>query len=77
MPAEYRSGIFTHTDEQLRIAHEVTEKIQAEHFTPKGKTIVTEIAPAGIWYDAEVGSFAYLSDLRLTSLVGVPPEVSG
>ncbi len=51
---EYRSGIYTHSDEQMRIAKEVTDQVQKDHFTPKGKTITTEIVPAGTWYDAEV-----------------------
>ena len=51
---EYRSGIYTHTDEQLRVAKEVTDQVQKDHFTPKGKTIVSEIQPAGTWYGAEV-----------------------
>jgi len=61
--AEYRSGIFTHTDEQMRIAKEVTEKVQKEHFTSKGLRIVTEIQPAGTWYDAEVSVLVTLHDV--------------
>ncbi len=51
---EYRSGIYTHTDEQLAIAEQVTAQIQKDRFDPKGKKITTEIQPAGTWYDAEV-----------------------
>ena len=53
---EYRSGIYTHSAEQMRIAKEVTDQVQKDHFTPKGKTIVTEIVRAGPWYDAEVSA---------------------
>jgi peptide-methionine (S)-S-oxide reductase len=62
--SEYRSGIYTHTEEQERIAKEVTEKVQKEHFTPKGMKIVTEIQPAGTWYDAEVGTPPFSSKRR-------------
>jgi peptide-methionine (S)-S-oxide reductase len=31
----------------------VTEEIQAKHFTPNGKKIVTEILEAKQWWDAE------------------------
>ncbi|KAG5641527.1 hypothetical protein DXG03_004818 [Asterophora parasitica] len=50
---EYRSSIFTHSDEQNSIAQRVTEEVQAKHFTPKDQKIVTEILPAGEWFDAE------------------------
>ncbi|KAG0346838.1 Peptide-methionine (S)-S-oxide reductase [Podila humilis] len=48
---QYRSAIFTHSDAQDRIAKEVTAKIQEIHF--KNQKIVTQIVPAGPWYDAE------------------------
>jgi peptide methionine sulfoxide reductase MsrA len=51
--SEYRSAIFTNTPEQLEIAKSVTDEVQKKHFDPKGKKIVTEITPAGEWYDAE------------------------
>ncbi|KAF8064441.1 peptide methionine sulfoxide reductase [Lyophyllum atratum] len=50
---QYRSSIFTHSTEQEAIAKRVTEEVQAKHFTPKGAKIVTEILPAGQWWDAE------------------------
>jgi peptide-methionine (S)-S-oxide reductase len=50
---EYRSAIFTHTPEQLQTAKSVTEEVQKKHFDPKGLRIVTEIAEAAEWYDAE------------------------
>lgn len=48
---QYRSAIFTHSPEQEQAAREVTAKIQQLHF--KGKNIVTQIIPAGDWFDAE------------------------
>ena len=51
--AEYRSAIFTHSADQLTVAQRVTEEVQAAHFTPKNKKIVTQIVEAGDWYDAE------------------------
>ncbi|KAI8996305.1 peptide methionine sulfoxide reductase [Trametes punicea] len=57
---QYRSAIFYHNDEQLEIAKRVTEKVQQKHFDPKGKKIVTEIVPAGQWWDAEVYHQKYL-----------------
>ncbi|KAF8652505.1 hypothetical protein AX16_004378 [Volvariella volvacea WC 439] len=50
---QYRSAIFIHTPTQQQIAERVTAEVQAKHFTPKGKTIVTEIIEAGEWWDAE------------------------
>jgi len=57
---QYRSAIFYHSPEQLKTAQAVTEEVQAKHFTPKGKKIVTEISPAGPWYDAEEYHQEYL-----------------
>ncbi|KAF8802960.1 methionine sulfoxide reductase A [Phlegmacium glaucopus] len=51
--SQYRSAIFATSDEQLAAAKVVTEEIQAKHFTPKGQKIVTEILPAGQWWNAE------------------------
>lgn len=50
---QYRSAIFYHTPEQKSVAERVTQEVQAKHFAPKGEKIVTEIVPAGRWYDAE------------------------
>lgn len=52
-PAEYRSAIFANTPEQEAIAQRVTEEVQAKHFTPKGKKIVTTVETAKEWWDAE------------------------
>jgi Peptide methionine sulfoxide reductase len=70
---EYRSGIYTHSEEQMKIAKEVTEQVQKEHFTPKDQKIVTEIQPAGTWYNAEVSTLCCRS--RLTDAdMGSPQE---
>ncbi|KAI0712716.1 peptide methionine sulfoxide reductase [Cerioporus squamosus] len=57
---QYRSAIFYHTPEQLEIAKRVTEEVQKKHFDPIGKKIVTEIVPAGPWWDAEEYHQKYL-----------------
>lgn len=49
--SQYRSGIFFHDEEQEKVAREVTKKVQEQWWT-KGK-VVTEILPAGEWWDAE------------------------
>jgi len=48
--SQYRSGIFYHDSEQKSIAEEVTKLANEKWW--KGK-IVTEILPAGRWWDAE------------------------
>lgn len=48
--SQYRSGIFYHDDEQKRIAEEVTAKANEQWWKHK---IVTNIVPAGEWWDAE------------------------
>lgn len=48
---QYRSAIFYHSPEQKSIAERVTAEVQEKHL--KGKKIVTEIAPATTFYDAE------------------------
>ncbi|KZF24447.1 peptide methionine sulfoxide [Xylona heveae TC161] len=47
---QYRSAIFFYTDEQERIAKDITEKVQKEWWKKK---LSTEIIPAGEWWDAE------------------------
>ncbi|KAI5214601.1 peptide methionine sulfoxide [Aureobasidium subglaciale] len=56
--SQYRSGIFTHDDEQEKIARDVTKKVQ-EQWWKQGK-IATEILPAGEWWDAEAYHQKYL-----------------
>ena len=46
---QYRSVIFTHSEEQKKFAHESKEHFQEQFKTP----IVTEILPATIFYPAE------------------------
>jgi peptide-methionine (S)-S-oxide reductase len=48
---QYRSGIFTHDAEQLRIAQ--ASKAALENSKPFRETIVTEITPATTFYPAE------------------------
>lgn len=47
---QYRSAIFTHSDEQKRTAVEVIAELNASVF---GGKIVTEVTPAGVFYPAE------------------------
>ncbi|KAF2669007.1 methionine sulfoxide reductase A [Microthyrium microscopicum] len=56
--SQYRSAVFTHSEEQKKIAQEVKDKVAKEWWT-KGK-VVTEIIPAGEWYDAEAYHQKYL-----------------
>jgi peptide-methionine (S)-S-oxide reductase len=46
---QYRSAIFFHSPEQERIARETVERLQPSYKRP----IVTEIVPAGPFYEAE------------------------
>ncbi|KAF8579632.1 methionine sulfoxide reductase A [Ramaria rubella] len=57
---QYRSAIFTHSDEQVTIAQSVTAAIQAKHFDSRGRKIATTIEPAKEWYPAESYHQAYL-----------------
>ncbi|KAL1721451.1 peptide methionine sulfoxide reductase [Schizophyllum commune] len=57
---QYRSAIFTHSPEQAAVARRVTEEVQARHFAPRGTQIVTQILPAGPWWDAEEYHQLYL-----------------
>ncbi|RPD68392.1 peptide methionine sulfoxide reductase [Lentinus tigrinus ALCF2SS1-7] len=57
---QYRSAIFYHTPEQLEIAKRVTAEVHQKHFEPIDKKIVTEITPAGVWWDAEEYHQKYL-----------------
>ncbi|KAI0127047.1 peptide methionine sulfoxide [Xylariales sp. AK1849] len=55
--SQYRSGIFTHSEEQAKIAKEVTAQVN-EQWWKRG--VVTEILPAGQWWDAETYHQLYL-----------------
>jgi peptide-methionine (S)-S-oxide reductase len=48
---QYRSAIFAHTDEQLRLAQEWKTNLNAKHVFPN--PIVTQIAHASAFYPAE------------------------
>jgi len=54
---QYRSGIFYHDAEQERVAREVTKLVNEKWW--KGK-VVTQILPAGEWWDAETYHQKYL-----------------
>lgn len=47
--AQYRSAIFTHSDEQRRVAEDIISELQPEFASP----IVTEVRPAAEFYPAE------------------------
>jgi len=49
--SQYRSAVFANSEEQLKIAQELKEKVGKEWY--KGKPITTEVTMAGPWYDAE------------------------
>jgi peptide-methionine (S)-S-oxide reductase len=48
---QYRSAIFYHSSQQKQIAHDTISALTSERIYPN--PIVTEILPAGIWYEAE------------------------
>ena len=48
---QYRSAVFYHSPEQKQIAEEVIAAVTKEKFYVN--PIVTEITPAGTWYEAE------------------------
>lgn len=48
---QYRSAIFTLSDEQAEIANKVKQEVQDAHYP--GRPIATTIQPAGKWWDAE------------------------
>ncbi|KAI9492197.1 hypothetical protein BDB00DRAFT_829634 [Zychaea mexicana] len=55
---QYRSVIFYHSPEQKEIAQRVTDEVQEKHY--KDKKIVTQLVPAGKFYDAEEYHQLYL-----------------
>ncbi|KAI0036982.1 peptide methionine sulfoxide reductase [Vararia minispora EC-137] len=50
---QYRSAIFYHSPEQKETAEKVTAEVQEKHIDQRGLKIVTQIVPAGSWYNAE------------------------
>lgn len=58
MGTQYRSAIFTHGEEQNKIAHEITDKVGKEWYK---QPITTQILEAGQWWDAEEYHQLYLN----------------
>jgi peptide-methionine (S)-S-oxide reductase len=56
---QYRSAIFYHTSEQKQVAEEVIAAVTKEKLY--ADPIVTEITPAGVWYEAEPYHQEYFS----------------
>ncbi|KAI9689262.1 MAG: Peptide-methionine (S)-S-oxide reductase [Bogoriella megaspora] len=56
--SQYRSAIFFHDEEQEKVAKEVTDKVKKEWW--KDGNVVTEVLPAGEWWDAEAYHQKYL-----------------
>ncbi|KAI9773104.1 MAG: Peptide-methionine (S)-S-oxide reductase [Geoglossum simile] len=55
---QYRSAVFWHGEEQERVVRDVAARAAKEWWA--GGEIVTEIAPAGKWWDAEEYHQLYL-----------------
>ncbi|KAJ4352038.1 Peptide methionine sulfoxide reductase [Didymosphaeria variabile] len=55
--SQYRSGIFYHNAEQEKEAKDITDKVNKQWW--KGG-VVTEVLPAGQWWDAETYHQLYL-----------------
>ncbi len=54
---QYRSAVFTNSDEQARLAHDVVATLTAQRVFDD--PIVTEISPATPWYPAEASHQEY------------------
>lgn len=54
---QYRSAIFTHDEEQSKIARDITDKVAKEWYK---QPVTTQIVPAGQWWDAEEYHQLYL-----------------
>ena len=54
---QYRSVIFTHGEEQQKIAEQITDKVSKEWYK---KPVSTQVIPAGQWWDAEEYHQLYL-----------------
>jgi peptide-methionine (S)-S-oxide reductase len=62
--SQYRSAIFAHSEEQLKIAQEAKAEVQEKWEYKNGdstSTVTTEVAMAGPWYDAEGYHQLYLN----------------
>lgn len=55
---QYRSVIFTHGEEQQKIAEDITDKVSKEWYK---KPVSTQVVPAGQWWDAEEYHQLYLN----------------
>lgn len=55
---QYRSVIFTHGEEQQKIAEQITDKVSEEWYK---KPVSTQVIPAGQWWDAEEYHQLYLN----------------
>jgi peptide-methionine (S)-S-oxide reductase len=55
---QYRSVIFTHGEEQQKVAEEVTDKVNKQWFK---QPVSTQVIPAGQWWDAEEYHQLYLN----------------
>lgn len=47
---QYRSVVFTHSEEQNKLAHDITDKVGKEWYK---QSLSTQIIEAGEWWDAE------------------------
>lgn len=57
---QYGSAIWTHNDEQAKIAEQVKERLQKEWFDPIDRKITTFIKPIVAFWEADVPSQKYL-----------------
>lgn len=60
MGSQYRSAIFYHSPEQESMVKKIIAAAQKEWF--KGQKVVTEVIPAGQWWDAEEYHQLYLNN---------------
>lgn len=76
MGTQYRSAIFTHSEDQTKIAHNITDKVGKEWYQ---KPITTQIIEAGQWWDAEDYHQLYLvknpSGYECPAQYALPPSV--
>ncbi|KAI7961942.1 hypothetical protein MJO28_000036 [Puccinia striiformis f. sp. tritici] len=71
---QYRSAIFYFNDEQREVAEKVTKEVEAKHYKPKGKSIVTVIEKFEQWWDAEEYHQNCLSPLYSSRSSSPDPE---
>ncbi|KAJ5103316.1 peptide methionine sulfoxide reductase [Penicillium argentinense] len=68
--SQYRSVIFTHGDEQQKIAESITDKVSKEWYK---KPVSTQVVPAGQWWDAEEYHQLYLQNNPAGFIRDFPP----